>query len=449
MSAKKKQAPVIDLLKLKGIREILEEEWRKYQDSTDESALQDLRAVLTKFFDDNVVAKLARPVVILSSDLSGLFIREFAISEFRHAESDFDELYDSFVSSVMNEIDDEIVSEPIVVFRHETDNQFELESLAEKDATLWQRKGEFEVYLLNVVSCVATGGFSANEIVYIAISGKCTKDAHKIACEDASDAIAVILQLAKMLSDSASEASINKLLVEFKHLFYEDRSGQHAERPKLAESPMHAKDASSPEEPELPGAVASYYFPMLTELLEAYFGATTLSHKKRGDDVSYRLRNALHLLSHSDRQTADGIGLALSVTAIETLLCDKKEGMSEIFARNVSALIEPDTLQRFNAHQFAKRMYDARSNVLHGTNMEVLPSERQNAQLLAAMVVKAVVDRRLARRARGEKEETLSEMSQSLHRDQLQQLECVDGDDLRQYVADQLWRKRADDKCAH
>jgi hypothetical protein len=130
----------------------------------------------------------------------------------------------------------------------------------------------------------------------------------------------------------------------------------------------------------------------IRDAMAAYF--EELSNKK--DSVARRVRNAMRLMVESHNQSHNAIGLALSVTAIEALLCCKGENLAQMFAENVAALLEPDTKCRFEAERWAKRLYDLRSGVLHGTELNCPPEDIRNAQVAAGMVLRAILERRAA-----------------------------------------------------
>ena len=53
------------------------------------------------------------------------------------------------------------------------------------------------------------------------------------------------------------------------------------------------------------------------------------------------MKNAVRLIAESDNQRHDAIGLALSVTAIEALLCRKGDNLSQMFSgENMAALFQ-------------------------------------------------------------------------------------------------------------
>jgi hypothetical protein len=112
------------------------------------------------------------------------------------------------------------------------------------------------------------------------------------------------------------------------------------------------------------------------------------------DSMERRIRNAIHLLVESDNQTVDAIGLALSMAAIEALLGQKEDGLSEKLGRRISTLLEPESSKRNNVEIFFKPLYSLRSDALHGTKIDAESQARKNTRHLAAAVLIAVLNRR-------------------------------------------------------
>ena len=105
---------------------------------------------------------------------------------------------------------------------------------------------------------------------------------------------------------------------------------------------------------------------LLRECLIALFA--NVATKK--DSMQRRVKNAVRLLVEAKRQSDNAIGLALSVSAIEAMLCRRSENVAAMFAENMAVLLEPDPGYRAAAERWCKELYDKRSGVLHGTNIE-------------------------------------------------------------------------------
>jgi hypothetical protein len=149
----------------------------------------------------------------------------------------------------------------------------------------------------------------------------------------------------------------------------------------------------------------------LVALLNAYFSSPT-----KKDSIDRRVRNALHLLVQSDQQKHTAVGIALSVAAIEALVCRKSGDIANMFADNTASILEPDPTFRAAAVDFAKDLYDARSRVLHGDMLEHEATTRRQARVLAAAVLKAILERRDFQRRAGVESETPDALLDELRR---------------------------------
>jgi hypothetical protein len=129
------------------------------------------------------------------------------------------------------------------------------------------------------------------------------------------------------------------------------------------------------------------------DLIPSYVSAYWANPSKK-DSVERRIRNAIHLLVEADRQEQHAIGLALSVGAMEALVGRKGEELAGLIADSVATMLEPEPQHRADAVEFAKKIYDARSQVLHGSTIEAESDRRDQARLLAAALLKAMVKRR-------------------------------------------------------
>jgi hypothetical protein len=143
--------------------------------------------------------------------------------------------------------------------------------------------------------------------------------------------------------------------------------------------------------------------------LAAYF-----STPSKKDSIDRRLRNALHLGVQSENQRHNALGLALSVAVIESLLCLKGDSIANMFAENGAALLEPDPTYRSAAVEFLKKLYDARSKVLHGDVLEHEPIKRLHARTIAGAVIQALFERRDFLRRAEDKTETPDEFIKEL-----------------------------------
>jgi len=150
--------------------------------------------------------------------------------------------------------------------------------------------------------------------------------------------------------------------------------------------------------------------PFIEKCIDAYF-----SNPSKKDSMDRRIRNAVHLLVESDRQTNDSVGLALSITAVEALLAEGRTSeISQKLSENVGILLEPDLSKRNDAREFIKRLYNLRSNALHGTTIEGEQITRREARHLATGVLAAVISRQEFMRRAGYNPETPSSLIKDL-----------------------------------
>jgi len=131
------------------------------------------------------------------------------------------------------------------------------------------------------------------------------------------------------------------------------------------------------------------WYSFIPDCLNAYF-----SHPSKKDSMSRRLATAIRLLTQADMQADNGVGLALSIAAVDAMLCGKGGDLTTIFAENVGTLLEPDPRLRADAVRWCKRLYRLRSDVLHGNVLNSHPADLYAARLLGAAVLKAMIERR-------------------------------------------------------
>jgi hypothetical protein len=126
----------------------------------------------------------------------------------------------------------------------------------------------------------------------------------------------------------------------------------------------------------------------LRRCLDAYF-----SRPSKKDSLDRRIQNAVSLLAEADTQTNDAIGLALSVAAIEALLGERGESLTEKLSGDLAVLLEPNLETRTKAKEFFKDMYDRRSAALHGRELDNMREHRHSGRRVAAAVLYSVISR--------------------------------------------------------
>jgi len=83
-----------------------------------------------------------------------------------------------------------------------------------------------------------------------------------------------------------------------------------------------------------------------------------------------RVLTALAYLHEASKQSHDGLKLAVMFTAIESILGEKGEGLTEQIARRTSVLLCSNSDERREAHRFVKELYGYRSIAVHGSKWE-------------------------------------------------------------------------------
>jgi hypothetical protein len=139
----------------------------------------------------------------------------------------------------------------------------------------------------------------------------------------------------------------------------------------------------------------------LRSFLDAFFSRST-----KKDSLDRRLRNAVHLLVQANNSTDPAVSMSLTVAAIEAILCKRGGDLSTQMAENVATLLEPLARYRNEAVKCVKRLYDLRSQTLHGTLLEEDTECSAQSRLLAWAVFNAFIERREFQRRLGVNSET-------------------------------------------
>jgi Apea-like HEPN len=222
------------------------------------------------------------------------------------------------------------------------------------------------------------------------VEGRCTEAALKEATREIKDVITSLLKCFYLIEDFDSEKRIQVSISK-----------------KIA--PLKAAREKTETEASNNEQLPILNFEVLGETLGSYFSDPT-----KKDSLARRIRNAVHFLVESDRQAKNGVGLALSVVAMETLLCRKGSDLANTLAEHVAVLLEPVPSNRRSAETFVKKLYDKRSNVLHGTETDFPADDLSSARLLASGVLISFVARRILRRRAGYDDQTPDELLNEL-----------------------------------
>lgn len=156
---------------------------------------------------------------------------------------------------------------------------------------------------------------------------------------------------------------------------------------------------------------AGRWYCFIKECVDVYYSA-----QPKKSDLRNRLRNGLHLLVEADRQNRSAISFALCISALEALLGENSAGISKTLAENVAVLLEPDRKLRCRAIDKMKDLYNKRSRILHGDDVEDDLQALENTRLVAAACVNAMLQRRRAFRSTQAIEETSQQFLKELQR---------------------------------
>jgi hypothetical protein len=384
-------------------------------------------------FETLVIARLPRPQVTTGQDLAEAFHQQVLLG----TPGSFDEKYQRFALVVVAGVFAERCSAPFACFNYTSSERFDLHEL--KNPLLWQWEDDFALSLNGIL--LATRPFDLNyefqeelpHIVYATLVGRCTTRALDAAVAEIASILPSVFRSFHMLADMQLRADVRESgdrLVKF----FEISSVQPL--PSTDESSAPVLENSSVEKRDVPSALEDAtvsvggelatvnestfdepwggltFIPRLSALLDAYYSTPT-----KKDTMARRIRNAVHLLSQADNQSQHAVGLALSVSAIEALLCDGRDGIKRMFSDNIANLLEPDVTIRFSASDYVRKFYDARSGVLHGSETDATQEQRDSARAIAAAVLVASMERReYVRRLAGRTDEKPADFFFALER---------------------------------
>ncbi|MCH8967786.1 MAG: hypothetical protein IIA66_01565 [Planctomycetes bacterium] len=154
-------------------------------------------------------------------------------------------------------------------------------------------------------------------------------------------------------------------------------------------------------------------YKLIPDCLAAYFSDTP---QKKKDSMDRRIRNAVHLLVEADRQEHDAVGLALCMSAAEALIGKKGPEIAGMIADSAATILEPELARRAAAVAKIKKLYNARSMLLHGSSVAGEPRARQEARLLASSLLIAMLERRKFVAAAGFDPETPDDLQREIQK---------------------------------
>ncbi len=105
-----------------------------------------------------------------------------------------------------------------------------------------------------------------------------------------------------------------------------------------------------------------------------------------------RLHNAIVLLMYADQAGADPVALALSFAAIEALVCEHHElPEAKQIKRHVATLLVQDADIRKSRERVIDKLYDIRSQVMHGNRISASEEKSLCVRRIAAGVLRGIV----------------------------------------------------------
>jgi hypothetical protein len=113
----------------------------------------------------------------------------------------------------------------------------------------------------------------------------------------------------------------------------------------------------------------------------------------KSDQLQRRLRNAIGLMTQAIKGDHTAVALSLWCAAVEAMVVKKGSdaGISESFAANTTTLLQPIAELRLPAMKDVKKLYNARSDLIHGNTIEENPQLLRDAKKLAAGVFRAMM----------------------------------------------------------
>lgn len=309
-----------------------------------------------EYYDELVIGilgNLTKPLRVTKDDIIQL------LSEYL-GDNDFETTYNRILEGLIKLISIQTESPPII-FCHSVGL---FEKTSDFKTLVWQKKGlELDI----------TGSAEDKNICTI-LSGKMS---NKALLQFMNEVIPVIQCAVRsiVLLSAKKENNNNQSIIH--HLCYNTTFSDFSNLPLVGTQMLLEKQY------------------ILREYLNAFFTKTSTERKKgklkEKNVFDNRIKNAVHLLIVSDQQTNDAVGLSLSISALEALLCEDASNIAEQLASRITVLLEPELDHRLKAEKIIKTIYDARSRLLHGDTIESKRTERIKARNLAASVLDAVM----------------------------------------------------------
>lgn len=258
---------------------------------------------------------------------------------------------------------------------------------------LWESADQ--CYQVELLGCLPAGfrmfgeNQHADERVLVQLHGRCSERFFKVFCDHVTSAVSALLDgiltlNAQWLFDQTNKEPLNRVSPTGLNI-EPDRIKRFHDGLRLWK-PIEPSPGDVEENETLPCPT----FQLLTAALSAVFSDVST----RKDSIERRVKNSVRLFIEAKRQSQNAVGLALSVSAIEALICRKGDNVAQMFAENMAVLLEPDIAFRAAAERWCKSLYDKRSGVLHGSAIGCCREDCVSAEIAAIAALKAIVERR-------------------------------------------------------
>ncbi len=224
--------------------------------------------------------------------------------------------------------------------------------------------------------------------LYVQLTGACSEEFFRIFCSGATSVISMLLQCVADRKDEAWEEALA------------DAMAGRGQKKELLRRFINYEAFSLTGEPPIPTEESESIYDSARFLRDGVAAFLEDAPTKK-DSIGRRLRNAIRLMVEADNQSHNAIGLALSVTAIEAMLCRRGPNVTEMFRQNMAALLEPDPNYRDAAERWSNQLYDLRSGILHGSEIDCPQESVRHAKVAAGAVLRGMLERRTAMKRLG------------------------------------------------
>ena len=330
-----------------------------------EGWIEGMPEILIDLFQKSVIENLPSPAVLTAEELASIAVAQLAGLPLRQSENDeVARAYHRFMTFALSESDENRLGDTHLEFGRwlcESDEDYDAVFPGSGGELLWSSLSGFSL------CAFATGRDHLDTYAYMV--GQLTAHCSEGALVDA-------------------EAELNHVADSIAKTVW--LSLTRTER--MRELPSDIADTLETDEVDCGCGHVTYLTQgdgkrIVSSCLSAFWRESHLAD----DTLLDRLRNATVLLAHADQAGADPISLSLSFAAIEALVCEKDElPVNKQIKRHVATLLVVNSEFRKSKERVVGKLYDIRSDVLHGTKVGASPETSEAVRRIAAGVVRAV-----------------------------------------------------------